>query len=517
MDSWVRGHVRRVGRADRAVTRAIAGLPESRADRGLLWLTSSANHSMLWLLSATLLSTRAGTPRRAAVRGVMAVAGASFTVNAVLKPIFARRRPAADVLPPYRRLVPVPSSSSFPSGHSAAAAAFVTAVALESPRTAVVLAPVAAGVAYSRVHTGAHWGSDVLVGLAVGSGVALATRRWWPVRESDEARAAIREAPMLPDGKGLVMLVNPASGDANYDPMTELAELLPAAVLVRTEPDRDLGEQLESVLAASTAPVLALGVAGGDGTVAAVAAAALRHDLPLAVAPTGTLNHFARDLGVYDLREVSDATATGEAVGVDIVRVDYTDGASEHTRVLINTASLGAYPDLVRRREQWQRRWGKWPAFVAALAVTLRRSQPLEIDLDGHRRTVWFVFVGNGTYHPRGAVPAFRDSLDSGLLDVRWLRADVAFSRTRAAFALLSSTIGRSRVYGEHRTSDLVVRLPTPERLATDGEVAGAATRLRFSVAGRLTVYRRDESNPLWAHRVRPHHRRSAWFPNVLP
>ncbi|MGW4245836.1 phosphatase PAP2 family protein [Nocardia sp. NPDC004722] len=517
MSSWARRHLHRVGRFDRAVTRVVAGLPPSSADRGLLRLTTSADHSALWMVCAAAMASRPGTPRRAAVRGVISVAGASFTVNAVLKTLFARRRPAASLLPAHRRLTPAPRSSSFPSGHSAAAAAFVTAVGLESPRAAKVLAPVAAAVAYSRVHTGAHWGSDVLVGSAVGAGVALATRRWWPVRESDEARATLREAPLLPDGKGLLLLVNPVAGDPDYDPAADIAAALPAAVLLRTQPDRDVADLLEEAMATSAEPVTALGVAGGDGTVASVAAVALRHGLPLAVVPTGTLNHFARDLGVYDLLEVVDATSVGEAVSVDIVRVDYGDGSELRTRNLINTASIGAYPDLVRLRERWQRRWGKWPAFAAALAVTLTRSQPLEIDLDGDRRLVWFVFVGNGPYHPRGAVPAFRAILDSGLLDVRWLRADLPWSRTRAIAALLTSTIGRSKVYGERLTPNLVVRLPTAERLATDGEVAGTATSLRFAVAGRLTVYRRDESNPLWAGRFRPHHRRTAWFPTVAP
>ncbi|AYF77540.1 phosphatase PAP2 family protein [Nocardia yunnanensis] len=515
MSSWARRHVDRVGKFDRAITRKVARLPATPVDRGLLRLTSSADHSALWMVCAATLATRKGTPRRAALRGVISIAGASFTVNAVLKTLLARRRPATDLLPAYRRLIPVPRSSSFPSGHSAAAAAFVTAVGLESPRAAMALAPVAAAVVYSRVHTGAHWGSDVLVGSAVGCGVALATRRWWPVRESDEARATLREAPMLPDGKGLLLLVNPASGDSNYDPADDIAEALPAATLLRTDPDRDAADLLEEALAASTEPVQALGVAGGDGTVAAVAAVAVRHGLPLAVVPTGTLNHFARDLGVYDLQEVVDATAVGEAVSVDIARVDYSDENDGRTRHLINTASLGAYPDLVRRRERWQRRWGKWPAFVAAVVATVAQAKPLEIDLDGDRRLVWFVFVGNGPYHPRGAVPAFRDILDSGQLDVRWLRADLPWSRTRAALALLASTIGRSKVYGERLTPGLVVRLPRAEPLATDGEVAGAADSLRFSMAGRLTVYRRDESNPLWANRFRPHNRRGAWFPSA--
>ncbi len=464
---------------------------------------------MLWSAIALLLASKKGATRRAALRGTVSVAGASLAVNVVLKSLFARRRPAAELLPPARRLVKVPTSSSFPSGHSAAAAAFVTAVAMESPRTAVVLAPLAATVAYSRVHTGVHWGSDVIVGATVGAGVALATQRWWPIRESDEAAAhLVREVPALVEGKGLVIVVNPVSGDNDYDPTDDVTRALPAATVLRTEPGRDAVEQLEEALAARTEEALAVGAAGGDGTIAAAATVALRHRLPLVVVPTGTLNHFARDLGVYDLTEVVDATGAGEAVVVDIASVELETGAGTRTHHLINTSSLGAYPDLVRLREKWQGRWGKWPAFAAALVVMLRRAEPIRIRMDADWHDVWFIFVGNGWYRPHGAVPAFRSRLDSRLLDIRWVRADLRFSRTRAALALALGAIGSSKVYQERQVPELIVELDAPEAVAADGEVLGEARRLRFFVAGQIAAYRRDEDNPRWAARERPHHRR---------
>ncbi|MBA2323875.1 MAG: phosphatase PAP2 family protein, partial [Pseudonocardiales bacterium] len=167
----------RVGRPDRAIGAAVARLPVTDVDEGLKRLTRSANHGLLWFAIAAVLGVRKGATRRAALRGVVSIAGASFTANAVLKTLFPRRRPPADQLPVQRRLTKRPTSSSFPSGHAASAAAFTTAVALESPRTGLALAPLAACIAYSRVHTGVHWGSDVLAGAAVGTGVALATRR----------------------------------------------------------------------------------------------------------------------------------------------------------------------------------------------------------------------------------------------------------------------------------------------------------------------------------------------------
>ncbi|WP_245721759.1 diacylglycerol/lipid kinase family protein [Nocardia crassostreae] len=277
--------------------------------------------------------------------------------------------------------------------------------------------------------------------------------------------------------------------------------------MLRTEPGRDCTEQLEEALAAHPDRLVAVGAAGGDGTIAAAAAVAVRHKLPLVVIPTGTLNHFARDLGVYDLREVVDATGAGEAVAVDIAGVEFDAPDGIRTHHWINTASLGSYPDLVRLREKWQERWGKWPAFAAALVVTLRRATPIRVRIDDRWHDVWFLFVGNDPYHPHGAVPAFRSRLDEGLLDVRWLRADLRFSRTRAVLALALAAVGHSKVYGERQVRELLVDLTEPQAVAADGEVIGDGTHLRFSVAGRVSAYRRNEDNPRWADRYRPHHR----------
>ena len=96
--------------------------------------------------------------------------------------------------------------------------------------------------------------------------------------------------------------------------------------MLSAEPDRDLDEQLDAAVAERDGWVRAIGVAGGDGTVAAAAAVAGRRELPLVVVPTGTLNHFARDVGVYDLQEAVDAAGAGEAVAVDLALVEVHPG-----------------------------------------------------------------------------------------------------------------------------------------------------------------------------------------------
>ena len=514
-------HLHPVSEVDRAISRRVAALPPSPLDPAMKVLSTAADRSRLWFAIAAVLALRRGATRYAADRGVLAIALASTAANAVCKPLLPRRRPAAAELPAYQKLASPPTSSSFPSGHAASAAAFATAVALESPRLGGVVAPVAAAVAYSRVHVGVHWASDVVAGAALGAGLAALTQRWWPVRATDEARARPVAAPALPAGAGVLMLVNQLAGDPRHDPLPEVAAALPHAEILTVQRGRGLEHQLEVALGRRGpevgAEVRAVGVAGGDGSVGAAAAVAHRHGLPLVVAPTGTLNHFARDVGVYDLVEVADATGAGEAVAVDLGLVEVhpvapgyppdPDAPAPETvvrdRTFLNTASIGSYPELVRLRERWQPRWGKWPAFVAALVVVLRRAEPVRVRFLGEWRTVWFLFVGNGPYTPRGMVPAWRPTLSSGLLDVRWLRADVRFSRARVAAALILGALGHSRVYGQCEVPELDVELRVPGMLATDGEVVETSGRYTFRVAdGPLAVYRRDERR--WRGRPRP-------------
>jgi diacylglycerol kinase family enzyme/membrane-associated phospholipid phosphatase len=463
---------KRVSALDKKLMSSSAELPPSRLDRGFKRLSRAANHSVLWFVVAAILATGKGPFRRGALRGLAAIAGASASANLVGKSLFPRRRPAADLLAVERRLSRRPTSSSFPSGHSASAAAFATAVAMESPKAGAVVAPIAAAVAYSRVHTGVHWPTDVAAGAAVGVGAALLTRRWWPLGMNEPA-SAYEHADLTPlqEGEGLVVVVNPYSGPGP-DPTPQITEEWPKAQIVSIE-------ELESLPAAK-----AVGVAGGDGTVAAVAAVAVERDLPLVLIPSGTLNHFARDVGITGLHDTAQAVADGVGVRVDLAQVN--------DQWFVNTASLGGYPDMVRIREKLQKRWGKWPAAAIALARVLRQAQPLEMTIDGMKHLVWLLFVGNGPYRPKGFAPTMRPRLDDGLLDVRYVRADRPFSRTRFFLGALLGSLEQSRTYKHREVASLdVVVHGSPISIATDGEVREKSTRFAFrSRPAALGIYR---------------------------
>ncbi|WP_420809053.1 bifunctional phosphatase PAP2/diacylglycerol kinase family protein [Amycolatopsis suaedae] len=455
-------------------------------------LTRSANHGKLWWLVAAALTTKKGATRRGAMRGVAAIAGASATANLIGKPLFPRRRPAAEEVPEHRRLERRPTSSSFPSGHAASAAAFATAVTMESPRAGLFVIPVAAAVAYSRVHTGVHWPSDVGTGALIGIGSALATRHWWPLHPDVPADTEHRaEAPFMRDGEDMLALVNPGSGTVTFDPTEEVRYAWPKATLVYPDPGKDIRRQLaEEIERRGT--VRALGVAGGDGTVAAVASVAADYDLPLALIPAGTLNHFARDVGVKSMPDADAATEAGAAVGIDLGEVSITGSGGTERRWFVNTASIGGYPEMVRIREKLQDKLPKWPAAVIALVRSLRRAKPIDVVLNGKKTSIWWLFVGNSPYLPKGFVPSRRPALDTGLLDIRYLRADVPYSRLRFILATITNTLGTSHVYREYDLPTLTIRLLSGNRrIATDGEVGPLGNEFFFrSRPSALTIYR---------------------------
>jgi undecaprenyl-diphosphatase len=485
-----RRRFRRVGRIDAELVRRSGKLPPTAADRGFRRLGRAADHSKLWFTIAALLIARKGATRRAGLRGVAAIGFASFAASAVGKRLFPRRRPAADLLPIYRRMTKRPTSSSFPSGHAASAFAFASAVAMEHRGAGAAVLPVAAAVAYSRVHTGVHWPTDVAAGTAIGVGAAYATRHWWPHQNDLPDGPRRRDnAVALGDGEGLVLVVNPGAGSSGQAD-EEVRKAWPRADVIEIVPEVDVVAELERRIAESE--VRAIGAVGGDGTVACVAGVAVDHALPLVLVPAGTLDHFARDVGIANLDEAQAAARDGAVTVCDAAEVTVADRSGEVERVVfVNTASLGGYPETVRLREKLQTRWPKWAAALLATTRTLRSAKPLNVLLNGQQRLVWMLFVGNGPYEPKGFGAARRPSLATGKLEVRYLRADLPYSRARFLLASLTGTLSTSHVYRHAEVPAVdVVLLDGHRRVALDGEVGPLGRRFSFRVLdGALPVY----------------------------
>jgi len=164
-------------RVDAALYAAIAQTPTPTLDHAMARLSRAADYSRLSLMSAAVLGATGGRRgRRAAAMGLASVGVAASLVNLGVKPLGRRGRPdrvAEEV--PVARHVRIPSSTSFPSGHAAAAFAFATGVGHVLPLAAGPLRGLAALVAYSRVHTGVHYPGDVVAGALIGTVLAQLT------------------------------------------------------------------------------------------------------------------------------------------------------------------------------------------------------------------------------------------------------------------------------------------------------------------------------------------------------
>lgn len=190
----------RIEAADRAIMARVSATESVTLDKIMPALSQAANHSVLWIgIAAGLAVTRNKRARRAALRGLTSVALASTASNVIGKGLTQRVRPASAV-PLARRLAHGVRTTSFPSGHAAAAAAFATGVALELPVLAVPVGMLAAAVGASRVVTGAHFPSDVAAGFATGVAAGTLTLRWWPRRQCSGRRAGRQAAPGGPGG-----------------------------------------------------------------------------------------------------------------------------------------------------------------------------------------------------------------------------------------------------------------------------------------------------------------------------
>ena len=454
--------------------------PTSRpVDVALRVLTRSADHGRLWMGLAAVGALAGGGYRRAGIRGLGSLAVASFVSNSLVKPLVGRRRPDLERTKLARRIGERPWTSSFPSGHSASAAAFATGAALELPAAGLALAPVAAAVAYSRVHVGVHYKSDVVVGAGVGIGSAMLVRALWKVREHGPATSLKAQLPALPDGAGLTVVVNRASGSAE-DAAEEISGLLPAARVFHWDPE-DGPEKLNSIIGDD---VKALGVAGGDGTCASVAGVALDNDLPLAVFAAGTFNHFAKALGLENYSDTVDSIRTGSGGAVDVARIDGVP--------FLNTASIGLYPDFVAERDRLAGKLGKPLAAAVALPRIFARAEPVTLTINGRPDRVWTVFVGNGHYTPRGLVSSSRDHMADGLIDVQVILDRGRWSRTRATIGSLIGQVERSGVYASMHTRRLTVTMETEDlRVAHDGEITEPKDNVVIDLDPRhLRVYR---------------------------
>lgn len=223
--------------------------------------------------------------------------------------------------------------------------------------------------------------------------------------------------------------------------------------------------------------------AGGDGTISGVADAIVRLHIPvkLGVIPTGTLNHFAKDLAIpLDITEALQVIKAGHSKEIDLGRVN-----EQH---FINNSSIGLYPYLVSARESLERSGvHKWLALIKTLMHIMYKRFAFEATLGSGdsalQKNVSSIFVGNNTYTVQGFDIGSRQRLDEGKLFVAFIKELRAFEYFRLFITVLFGSIGKSSdldviglrecvISGTHAYIDV----------AYDGEVKSMIQPLRYSV-----------------------------------
>ncbi|HWC22278.1 MAG TPA: phosphatase PAP2 family protein [Flexivirga sp.] len=476
-----------VDNLDVSIFESVAAARSPVLDKVMPRLTDAADHSLLWFgIAGALGASRDRRAKRAALRGVVSIAATSLIANQVAKRTNRRPRPSIAALPAGRLSRRLPTSASFPSGHAASAATFAAAVGLEMPALSAPLRVLAAAVGFSRVSTGAHHPSDVVAGWMLGTAVAGVGGRLVPPAEAPSViqRPDVIQLEAKPTGSGVVLVVNPASHSGEGERVLDkVRDELPDVDVVVLDEDSDV----EAVMRESASRAEVLGVAGGDGTVRTAAAAARDADIPLAVFPAGTFNHFAKDAWTYPLRAAITAVKQGTAGKVDLAYLN--DG------IFLNTASIGVYTDFVTIRERNEKRIGKPLAALYAGARTLLRSTPITVRVDDRTAEVDLLFLGNSEYQPHGFAPSFRERLDDGLVDLRMLDASGVGATLTILASLLTGQLGRHKRYHEIHAPSLKIEVLQggPVRIARDGELGEEADVLELRVDRRaLTVYRHD-------------------------
>jgi diacylglycerol kinase family enzyme len=207
------------------------------------------------------------------------------------------------------------------------------------------------------------------------------------------------------------LIVNPRSGRGGPDTDELVAEAhrrgLETHVLRPGEDSAELARR-------SSAP--ALGMAGGDGSLAPVAQVALERDAAFVVVPFGTRNHFARDLGLDRADPIGALDAfRGAERPIDVGRAG--------DRLFLNNVSIGMYARLVHRRERHRRRRELF-ARARAWTILLTHRDRLGLTVDGEGLETRLLLVTNNAYALEFLSLGARERLDEGRLHLYSLGAE---------------------------------------------------------------------------------------------
>jgi len=288
--------------------------------------------------------------------------------------------------------------------------------------------------------------------------------------------------------QGIDVLLNGHAGKQNATAATQVSDAFRAigsSVRVRVVDGGSLAQTATDAIRSGSTTIVA---AGGDGTVSTVAAAVAGTGATLGVIPLGTLNHFAKDIGIpLDLAQAVETIVAGRTMAVDV--------GDLNGRAFVNNASVGMYASLISERAALQRGGlGKWVAHAFAAMRVWRRYRHLRVVLHAEAGTQTartpFVFVGNNEYQLSGIELGGRKDLAGGRLHVCMAPG---LSRGGVARLIVTAMFGdvcRLDGFESFTTPELGLDTGMPSIHATvDGEVVTMTNPLTFRIRpGALQV-----------------------------
>ncbi len=274
----------------------------------------------------------------------------------------------------------------------------------------------------------------------------------------------------------------PSAEESDQEMRALFARAGAEARIVHPDENHDLAALAREAVASSEELIVA---GGGDGTISAVAGALAGTGKILGVLPRGTLNHFAKDLGVpLDLAAAVQTIVHGRVAEVDVGEVN--------GRVFINNSSLGIYPAIVARREVQQERLGrgKWPAFLWATLLAFHRFPFLDLRITVGDKSIThrtaFLFIGNNEYEIAGFKIGERTRLDAGRLGLYLARRTGRFGLFRLAFHALLGRLHQAKDFENFRVQEATIAVHKKRLLvALDGEVTTLETPLHYRIRPR--------------------------------
>jgi diacylglycerol kinase family enzyme len=237
--------------------------------------------------------------------------------------------------------------------------------------------------------------------------------------------------------------------------------------------------ELAKSAAEGSAEIIVAG--GGDGTIGAVAAEAIKSNKTLGILPLGTFNNFSKDLQIpQNLEEAFRIIAENHTRTIDVGEVN--------GHIFVNNSSIGLYPGIVRRRERRQRLgWGKWRSALWAAWKILKRSPffAVRLETEKDKRVVKtpFVFVGNNEYEMDFLNIGRRARLDDGKLSVYFLYRSGRKGLFLLALRTLFGRLRQTKDFEEISAKEITIETrKTRVLVAFDGEVKTLETPLCYKI-----------------------------------